>query len=322
MTARIRGRQVALDAAAADRRRRSGRRLAIGAVVLVVLAAGAAVFALLRQRAATERAIQELAAETAAATHVAEPQREVLVGLLRRIEQRPEMSTDVRLVHSRVRLLLDLQRPQAAWDAVAPLAMAPGAAARDLELGAEALALSYAIRGNADDALRAVDLARRSHQATGHLPPLFLAWQAATWVGVGDTAAALASELRERHAGTSEARLAELYASLDFEQPRAAAAAIEELQEALPRSAEASFLLALVRLHSDVGRERERGIDDLQQVLAQVPAYRDARILAVAAHEMQGRQAQRDAHLQWLLTNAPDDPRRAVWQQRLQTPVR
>lgn len=145
-----------------------------------------------------------------------------------------------------------------------------------------------------------------------------LAWQASVRVEDGAVAEAMAERLRQAHADTWEARV--VTALQSFDPTKADAADARQLQELMLEGRAIPELLvaiAAVELASDDPAVQVTGMGRVQQALAEVPSWKEARIVAVFGSTRMGDVATRDAHLRWLLDNHRGDARAPSWRQML-----
>lgn len=293
------------------------RALAITAVVALLVAGGAIYWRMAAKRAAKEEAVAELVASATQLLRAEDLRREQMVTLSRTLKERSAGLNDPRLIRMRARLELALGRIQDAWDAEAELALGLQPAPEDALLSARILMRRYGIRGDPADVERAMQLAAEHFALTKDHRSLFLAWQCARRAGQSGAEQSFAKTLRDDHADTTEARLV---AALD---EQASLDALRELEIAFARAPhdrdetaipeELEFALALAAVEAPTP-DVDAALRHIDAVLATFPASVDARSVAAVALHRKGDQARRDAHLDWLLQNAPEnDQRRDGW---------
>lgn len=250
--------------------------------------------------------------------------------LIQRFGPRPD------LVGALAQAELALGRPHQALDALKAIDVERSRDPAIPAVAARALAALQAVSGKPDEAAEAAVLAERSHHLKEDPALLMLAWQSAVRAGRPSEAARLAEELLEHHGDSVPGRL--VAALLEFEQAapeQARAAALRARLQALELEfpvppPELSYALATFQIEQHLQSDPPQGESELlsaharlKSALDQYPAYVAGRsAMAVACHTL-GRQPERDSHLRWLLSNAPqDDGRREQWMLLQQAPVR
>ncbi len=228
------------------------------------------------------------------------------------------------LVVALARIELRLGRARQAFDALRALPLAQTEDPDVLAVAAAAKAGQHALSGLADDAAEASAFAARSARERPDPAVTFLAWQCAWRAGRTTDASAFADELTTRHADDRHGKL--LLALHEFDRVKDASMRdrLLQLEIEFPQTPpELALALATLQLETGDPGEIAAASIRLKDALDKYPSYVDARhVAAVAAHQT-GREAERNAHLQWLIANAPKtDARRDAWDQLLQTPLR
>jgi hypothetical protein len=298
--------------------------LRVAIPVGLVLLAAAALVVRTCSNAGEQRAVRaQLLEDVRTAVAQESPDGSELSRLVTRIQAQPEAQSDRALVLALARIELCRGRYDRAWEHIMPFATGGGASPEELRFAAE-LQLHRHAAGVKDargtETLRQVVAAAEAAHASSHEPDdLLLAWQAAVRARDAAEAERLAASLQREHDGSAAAALTVLAKAFDPAQP---AAPLDELagrfRGPLP---ELDVMRALARVNGDA-----RGAATLlEPLLRRAPALVEVRAAAAATWHVLAFQAaddaersrllaQRDAHLQWLLDNAPpDDARLAAW---------
>ena len=269
-----------------------------------------------RQEAAelVRRTLQDVEAELARSPR----DRGALGDLIRRLGKLPDANRERTLVRAqaRVRLAQNPTNPTVAWDLLSALAEALDAEPEDLWLGAGILARRHALSGNREDARRARSLAQRHYELTAEPRSLLLAWQSAHRAGDGEEEVRLALRLVEGHPDSLEAEMLSTWGTY-FAEESAGRATLGELRELeirfteVPLELEIMLVMGLLETRED--GDYGAAVDRVQRLLPDYSAIVDLRYYAAVVDHLGGRIDQRNAHLDWLLGAAPDDPRRERW---------
>jgi len=226
------------------------------------------------------------------------------------------------LLRVHARLLLALQRPEAARKVIAPLILALEPAAEDRAIGARIFRRLHGLRGDAELAGQAADYAEGHYEQTGAVETLFLAWQCARRADRQDDAERLSGLLLDQHRETPHGRLVAALADEGTEMSDLLS--LEVAFAALPASLDGALLpeeveFAIAHLLLRDAKEDDSGqlteaIRRLENILTTFPADPASRAYMAFALHRSGDRAARNAHLDWLLRNVPqDDPRREEW---------
>jgi hypothetical protein len=232
---------------------------------------------------------------------------------LRALAKDDRLAQEPEVVRARAELELAAGRPQAALDLVQVALHSGVPAPEDQILGAKIFAARAGLTGDIDDAKRASTLAEDHFTATGQHESLFLAWQCATRIEDRDRASTLADRLQAEAGDTTSGRLVRGLLSLDTERAQAAAAlrALEREVDEIPP--ELDVALATLELEDEDQNVRLHGLQRVEAVLARLPTFVGARIVAAYAFDRTGDATTRDAHLRWLVEHHPADPRAESW---------
>lgn len=229
----------------------------------------------------------------------------------------PHAAEDARLIRVHARLLLAMDRLQAAQKVLDPLVLALEPSVEDLWIGARILKRLHGYRGDAGLAGQAADLAEGHHTATGDVRSLFLSWQCARRADRGDDAERFGEALRSEYGGTPQGKLIAALANESTTVRDLLGLEIEFATIAGPLDAplppeEVDFAIAFLKLR-EAGQSSEQlteAIGRLENVLRTFPADADTRHMMAFALHRSGERPARDAHLDWLLKNAADDDQR------------
>lgn len=308
-------------------RRRAARPILIGAGVLLVGALGALGWQAWRNSEAAAAARADLLARIAAELGKAAPDTAELARLEVQAKKLPDADSARDLLAARARIELVRDRPERAFALFGDLSTAPGAAPAERGLGADML-LRLAEIGTGDASeqkgqlLRAREAAEAAYAASNDVTDLLHCWQAATRLGDDAAAKQFAARLREQHAGSPAAKLADVHATFD---PKTDRPRIDELRSEFARvPPELDAMRALVLLQAGDFENSLKTIDTLLVRAAGVPSVRWAAALVFFAWasaqkegsvERAGWIERRDVQLDWLLQHAPGDERaRQQWQ--------
>jgi hypothetical protein len=277
---------------------------------------------------AARRAEEQLLEDVRNAVQQEPPDGSELSRLVTRIKALPAADTDHTLILALARIEMCRGRYDSAWDRVMPFATAGGANPDELRFAAE-LQLQRHATGARDargiETLRQVVAAAEAAHAKSQEPDdLLLAWQAALRARDMAETERLAAILQREHAGTAAAALTLLAQSFDSSQ---SVAPLDELAGRFGRPVpELDVMRAIARLATDARAAAEL----LDPLLRRAPALVEVRAAAATTWHVLAFQAagpaeraqhlaQRDAHLQWLIDNAPPDDTRHVAWSRLRT---
>ena len=293
----------------------------LAVVVVLVATVGVVGWQFVSKSRAADAEVDKLVGSVEAVLRADELDSSTAQAAIREIVAHDRRAEDARLIRVHARLLLAMQRLQAAWDALGPLALSMEPSAEDLAIGSRILKRLHALRGETTLASQAADMAEGHHGATGDVGSLFLAWQCARRAGRGEDADRFSETLQSQHAGTPQGKLAAALAAETTTVSDLLALEIEFLRIAGPLDAalppeEIGFAIAflLLRDADKDGEKLNEAITRLQDVLRTFPSDVDTRSMMAFALHSSGDQAGRDAHLEWLLKNTPqDDARRDDW---------
>lgn len=308
-------------------RRRSTRPILIGAGVLLFGALGAFGWQVWRKSEAAAAARADLVSRIATELGKAEPDTAELARLEVQVKKLPDADTARDLLAARARIELLRDRPERAFALFGDQSTAPGALPAERGLGADML-LRLAEIGTGDASeqkgqlLRAQEAAAAAYAASNDVADLLHCWQAATRVGDDAAAKQFATQLREQHAGSPAAKLADVHATFD---PKTDRARLDELRTEFARvPPELDAMRALALLQAADFENSLKTIDSLLVRAAGVPSVRWAAALVFFAWassqkegsvERAGWIERRDVQLDWLLQRAPgDDKTRQQWQ--------
>lgn len=292
----------------------------LGALVAVGLAAAVGAVLLVQQhRREREARVLALLAEADRVLEVATPDRSELSRVLAKLRKQGDVATaDARLLRARARILAALGRERQALEELSGFLDRPDAVPEDLLLAARLHERRFAHTGELDEALAAMEFAERHFAATGSPASLFLAWQCAVRSGQIRDADRLAVQLFEETKGSRFARLVAALRAFDPAKPGTLAELARLAGEFDSPPAELELALGMAEIQTEEGLDR--GLRRIEDVLARVPAYLEARNAAAVAYHRAGDRKRRDEQLRWLLANAPsDDARRPRWRLLLES---
>lgn len=216
------------------------------------------------------------------------------------------------LSRARARAALALRMPDDALGALDEITFRGQASTPDLELRAQALALRHAVGGRVDDAHDAAARAIEHFEATQSASSAFLAWQCASRIGDDDTSQTIAARLAATAPEAWQNKVVQALLAFDPDKPETGAA-LRRLQLEVASVPELDIAVAALDLTDADEAVRARGVATVKRVLAEVPASKPARLVAVVAADRQGDVVGRKAHLQWLVANFPRDDRVETW---------
>lgn len=291
----------------------------LGALAALALAAVVGVFVLVyQQRRERRHRVVALLTEVEKALEASPVDRGELSRILGRLrKQLDDAPADVRLRRARARVLAALGRERQALEELRGLLDGPGVNVDDLLLAARLHERRFAHGGELDQALAAMGLAERHYAETGAPGSLFLAWQCAVRSGQIRDSDRLAARLLEEAKESRFARLVAALRAFDPAKPETTAELQRLAREFESPPVELELALAMAEIQTDEGLER--GLQRIEDVLARVPTYVEARNAAAVAYHRVGDRRRRDEQLRWLLANAPaDDARRPRWRKLLE----
>lgn len=284
-------------------------------VALVVLVALAGAYWVLRGKQQASQELRRVLLDVDA--QLAQPLDGSSLGaLVLRLNNLPDADRNPQLIRVRARIRLAQGRFDRAWEIQAGLAEAVDAEAEDLWLGAQILARRHALGGNTDDARRAGSLAERHHGQTSQPGSLLLAWQCFHRAGDLQEERRLAGQLVADHPDSLEVELLRAWSAALFEDQaqRPTLQALRDLEIRFDQTpVELEILMIVGLLESQDEIDLGESVDRLQRLLESHQAVVDLRHYAAVAAYLQGEVNTRNAHLDWLLQNAPQDPRRPRW---------
>ncbi|HLU38513.1 MAG TPA: hypothetical protein VK081_03955 [Planctomycetota bacterium] len=278
--------------------------------VAVVASAGAGLYWQQARAAAREREQLVSAAEVELGR---DPQdRGALVRADRDLATRIEVDPHPDMLHARARIALALRTPDQALQLLDEAAFRGAAASVLAGTRARAHAMRHAIGGRIDDARQAIRAALDHFEATNEPASALLAWQCATRIGDSEEEAEIAERLAAAHPDSFESRVVQALRAFDPERPETGAA-LRDLRVEGPSIPEIEVAIAALDVLSDDEDAQARGFVAIRAVLAEVPASKPARLVAVMAHDRAGDVAGRNVHLRWLADSFPQDERAGQW---------
>ena len=291
------------------------------ALLLVVAAAG--VFWLQQQRQEAAETVRRTLEQVDGELARTPLDRSALGDLLRRLLELPDAGRLPTVTRARARIRLAQEQLVEAWDLMGPLAQALEPDPVDLLLGARILTRRNAMNGDRGDARRAQGLAERHCELTGEPASLLLAWQVAHRAGDTSEEQRLAGQLVDQAPGSLEAELVSGWYGF-LAQGGAQRVTMSDLRDLEIRFGgspggevplELEILLAVGLLQTEEEEDLGEAVDRISFLLRNYQAVVDLRHYAAVADYARGEVGSRNAHLDWLLQNAPQDPRRPQWQQ-------
>ena len=291
----------------------------VSGLATVALLSGGAVTVFVVRAQATEQAIAALLESASIELQREAPDRTAISPLLRRIAAH-EASDDPRLLQVRAELQFAIGHLQDAWVALEPLALGSAPTPQALLLAARVHVRLHALRGDLPDVDRAMSFAAQHYDASRDVASLFLAWQCARRGDRAARCAEYAELLQQNHADSVLARVAD--ALEDPSTTLAVFRAFERELDVVPVEVEAVIAAHLLADEKGGVNQVDEAIGRIKAVLQAFPSSVDARNLAALGYHRGQDRGQRDAHLDWLLENAPpNDRRRATWTALRQAPV-
>lgn len=288
--------------------------MGVGVVLLVISGSVAGLWWQSTRAAATARNMLLSAAETELGRDPLD--RGGLVQADRDLAALATSDMDGGLRRCRAKIALALRLPDQALRAIDEAGYVSSPEPEDPWLRAQALAMRHAIGGRIDDAARASRLALEYFDMSYFAPAALLAWQCATRVADEAQADVVAARLLAQTPDAFETKVVQALRGFDPAQPELVAR-VQALQQEGGYVLELEAAVALVDTLSSDEAARVRGMASIQQVLEKVPSSKPARVVAVLACDRAGDNVGRAAHLQWLLTNFPQDPGAEKWRELL-----
>lgn len=287
-----------------------GVLVAIVAVIVLGLAGGGGLY--YQRRAAIETALADLVRGVEVELGRDTPDRATLVDLSLRLDEFGREHARREVTRLQVRLALAQRLPEPAKQRAEAMLLEAGLTGQDRLLAARAYALRHSLQGSQDDARQASGLAARALEQGAGVEAGLLAWQCATRIEDRERADDAAKRLTAAFPDAWETKVVAALIAFDPEQA-ASCATVREVFGAGPSLPELDLAIATLDVLAPDESARAQGLEGVKRVLAAVPAFKAARLVAVLAFDRVGDATSRDAHLRWLVQNYPNDPRAERW---------